>query len=212
MTSLAPNLANLLLLPQVLCSALEMIINKAIKLSAVDISLASLTQQTLTLELSELPFPLCVTVCDDKIIVGSETAQSDCTINSSVKILHQLKAGQELTHLIKQDKLAVNGDIKVAQQFSALFEKISIDWQSELAKYLGDIATHKLVNLSKKIGKNITSFSEKWQTDTGEYIVHEKNLTITKSQLNQLTLQIEQISTEIEAASRRIEQLAKKIK
>ncbi len=212
MATISASLSNFLMVPQVLCSALEVIFNKALSLNSVDNSLESLEQQTLALELAELSFPLSFTANDDKILVRSLTEHSDCTITTSLKVLRQLKAEKELTSLIKQGELDVSGDIKVAQRFAALVENLNIDWQSELAKHIGDVPTHKLTQFGKKITKKISSVGQKIQADTSEYIVHEQRLVVTKNQIERFNQQVDSISIEVDKAAMRIQQLTERLK
>ncbi|HBY87481.1 MAG TPA: hypothetical protein DEO86_16590, partial [Colwellia sp.] len=153
-TQLNNQLSNSLLLPQVTTATLELIINKALSLNNKSVSFAAVAQKTLTLELAELPFPLCFTVDNTtspvSIIVRSNHECSDCTINTSIHTLKKLKANVSLTQLIKKDELDVIGDIKIAQQFANIAQSLEIDWQSELAKHLGDVPTHKLLQFGNK--------------------------------------------------------------
>ncbi|MFQ3339668.1 MAG: ubiquinone biosynthesis protein UbiJ, partial [Colwellia sp.] len=143
-TQFSTQLGKRLLLPQVATATFELIINKALALNNnKSVSFAAVAQKTLTLELAELPFTLCFTVNTSAsktlIIVRSGTEFSDCTINTSINTLNKLKAHKSLTQLIKQDELDITGDIKIAQQFANIAQSLEIDWQTELAKYLGDL-------------------------------------------------------------------------
>mgnify|MGYP002700825018 CR=1 FL=1 len=103
-------LASSLLLPQVATASLEFIINKALILNTNKaMSFGALAQKTLTIQLTELSFPLSFTVDSTSkpvsIVVSSLTERSDCTIDTSLNTLKKLKANQSLTQLIKQDEL-----------------------------------------------------------------------------------------------------------
>ncbi len=212
MATITASLSNFLMIAQVLCSALEIIINKALSLNSADISLESFEQKTLTIELAELSFPLSFTANDNKILVRSLTEHSDCTVTTSLSVLRKLKAESDLTSLIKQNKLDIIGDIKLAQKFAALVENLNIDWQSELAKHIGDVTTYKLTQLGKKITKKITAVGQKVQNDTNEYIVHEQRLLVTKNQIDRFNDQVDSITIQVDKAAMRIEQLEKRIK
>ena len=83
---------------QVLSSALALNLN-------ANHDLVSLNEKTLTVTLAELGFPLCFNVMNNIVHVNGNNANSDCTINTSLKSLWQLKQSQQLTELIKQDKV-----------------------------------------------------------------------------------------------------------
>lgn len=211
MTTAFSKMTSGLMVSQVLASTLEVVINKALALSSTDSSLEKLTQKTLTLMLEELGFPLSFTVCNvvtpSQIIVTALTERTDCTISTSLSTLRELKAEQQITELIKQNKLDLTGDIKVAQQFAGLAENIDIDWQSELANYIGDIPTYKLTQLGQKLSSKIQFATKQIKADASEYIVHEKRLVVTRSQVEQFNQQVSEVNKQVDDISQRISQL-----
>jgi ubiquinone biosynthesis accessory factor UbiJ len=226
-----------LLLPQALSATIETIINKALLLNTNKNTnknaLASLDQTTLTVNLVELSFPVSFTINaeDHKhpIIVGtmiessviensaiersvfkSSIIESNyCTISTSLKTLNKIKENQQITQLIKAGELDVEGDIKVAQQFANIAQQLEIDWQSELAKHLGDVPTHKLVEFGNKITKKIKTTSKQIERDVTEYLVHEIKLVVTNSELKGFNQAVCEIEQEVNLVSERIEKLFK---
>ena len=196
------------MISQALTSALEVLINKALALSTVNPSLKKLTQKTLTLELAELAFPLSFTVCNttenSHIMVTTLTESTDCAIKTSISTLRELKAEQQITELIKQDKLDLTGDVKVAQQFASLAENLDIDWYSELASHIGDIPTHKLMQLGKRVSAKVEFATKQIKADASEYIVHEKRLVVTRSQIEQFNQQVVEVSKQVDDLNQRI--------
>jgi len=197
------------MLQQALTSSIELLINKVLSLNTSKIDLKKLEQKTLTIILSELSFPISLSVNNNKVIVSGLTERADCTINTSIKTLQELKAEQQLTELIKQDKLDLTGDIKVAQQFTHLVESLNIDWQSELATHIGDMPTHKLIQLGRQVADKFQFASKQIKADASEYIVHEKRLVVTRSQIEQFNQQVSQVSNQVDEISTRIETLTK---
>jgi len=179
---------------QFLSSVLEAIINKALNLSLNGTQgLFPLEQKNLVVHLSELGFPLSFIVNSNKVLVTSLSENPDCAIHTSIKTLVALQKEQQLTELIKQDKLDIVGDIKVAQHFANVAETLDIDWQSELAKHIGDIPTYKLTQLSKKIASKLSFASQQIQADSSEWLVHEKRLVVTNSQVSEFNLQVSKL-------------------
>lgn len=197
------------MLQQVFTSSAELIINKVLSLNTSKVDLKKLEQKTLTIILSELSFPISLSVSANKIIVTGLTERADCTVNTSMKTLQELKENQQLTELIKQNKLDLTGDIKVAQQFANIAETLNIDWQSELAAYIGDMPTHKLTQFGKQVASKFEFARKQVQADASEYIVHEKRLVVTRSQVEEFNQQVNQISNKVDDISTRIEALTK---
>jgi len=197
---------------QALCALLETTINKVLALNVDDLgALLPLEQKTLTVQLAELAFPLSFSVDQQQILVTSLTERSDCQLTSSIASLIALQKEQQITELIKQDKLELSGDIKVAQQFAALFENLAIDWQSELAVHIGDIPTYKLSQFSLWLGDKVKFATKQISADASEWLVHEKRLVVTRSQINSFNRQVTTIDDEVQSLQARVERLADKL-
>ena len=139
------NISQQFMFAQALSAVIETLINQFLKynLSGTQ-ALKPLSEKTLTVKLAELPFVLSFSVSDETIHVTSNDEHNDCCITTSISTLLELKKEQQVTDLIKNDKLDIQGDLKVAQHFANIAETLDIDWQSELAKRIGDIPTYKL--------------------------------------------------------------------
>ena len=200
-----------LMFKQVLATALEKTINKVLSLNIHDNSaLTDLSEQRLTMVISELAFPLTLSVYQQQILVTStddncnESSINECIIKTSIGTLKELQQTQQLTELIKQDKLDIYGDIKIAQQFASLAQTLEIDWQSELAKHIGDFATYKLTCAGKTLAKKFSFLKKQVQADSSEYIVHEQKLVITKHQLNEFNQAVSQVSEQTDKLAQRL--------
>ena len=148
------------MLAQALSATVETLLNKALALNIHDNNeLNKLNGQSLTLILAELSFALTFTVCGKSILVTSIAERADCEINTSIRNLLRLKREQALTQLIKEGLLDIQGDLKVAQQFAAIADKLEIDWQTALARYIGDIATHKLIEAGNNLRGKLSRLS-----------------------------------------------------
>ena len=197
---------------QALSTALEFIINQAITKSAPSSAmLAQMEQQTLAINLTELPFPLVFTCTREKILVSGNLELANCTITTSLKTLQQLKSDNALTEAIKSSKLNLEGDLKIAQRFAGLMDSISIDWQSELAKHIGDIATYKVSRLTSSLWQKLAFTSQQVQADASEWLVHEKKLSITQDEYLPYRAGVIDVSHQIDGLEQRIWQLEQKL-
>ena len=79
-------------------------------------------------------------------ILSQFEGQTDCYLALNLSVLPQLRDQNNITQLIKQDKLVLEGDLKLAQQFSGLLEELKPDVEEKLSQYTGDIVAHTLVS------------------------------------------------------------------
>ncbi|GHE97519.1 SCP2 domain-containing protein [Thalassotalea profundi] len=196
---------------QKLSMALEYVVNQALTINSAHktskLKLTTLEQKTLALHLTELNFPLCFTCHQEKILVTGNIDSADCTITTSLKALKTIKENHALTQAIKDDLLDIEGDLKIAQAFMALAESIDIDWQSELAKHIGDIPTYKLTQLAHTISDKLMFASKQIKADASEWLVHEKRLLVTHRECQNFIDDIGKVTAQIDKLSLRIQTL-----
>ncbi|MDO6425406.1 SCP2 sterol-binding domain-containing protein [Thalassotalea sp. 1_MG-2023] len=193
---------------QMLCGFIEKVVNALLSMNlSSSASLVALEQKTLVVSLAELNFPLSLTVSDKQLLVTCITERSDCQIDTSLATLKTLKEEQQLTELIKQDKLNIVGDVKVAQQFADVFQQLDIDWQSEIASYIGDVPTYKLGRFHQWLLAKVTFAKQQVSADASEWLLHEKRVLVSNGELQQLYGQIQQAQQAIQQIEQRISQL-----
>ena len=85
-----------------------------------------------------------------------------------------------------------------------MIDNINIDWQSELAKHIGDIPTYQLGQLGQWL-KNKGDFASKQiSSDASEWLIHEKRLLVTQYELNQFYQAVDTIEQDYQQLSERL--------
>ena len=114
----------------------------------------------LTAFISPLPYGITLSF-SDRIDVLSEQGSfedavaslgpKDCCIKTSLQTLPELKETSQLTRLIQQKALFLEGELNVAQQVSALFQQLDIDIEELLAQKTNDVIAHQTVKTVKTV-------------------------------------------------------------
>jgi ubiquinone biosynthesis protein UbiJ len=201
-----------LMLAQTLSAVLETLINQFLRYNLHGTrALKPLSEKTLTVKLAELPFPLSFSVSDEKIHVTTNDEHNHCCLITSISTLIELKKEQQLTDLIKNNKLDIQGDLKVAQRFADIAQTLDIDWQSELAKRIGDIPTYKIGLLGRQLLNKLSFAATQIPADASEWLVHEKRLIITAAELSYFGRDVEHTEQQTADLNQRIDQLINRI-
>lgn len=127
---------------------LEQALNYLIDQGNADLS--ALNGKTLYFALEDLPINVNFVCTNDRIFVTTDTsagADVDNKLKSSVFLA--LFQGEDLTELLRQDKIVIHGDVKTAQLLVDLLQQIDIDFEEVLSKYTGDIVAHQIGKLAK---------------------------------------------------------------
>ena len=145
---------------------LEQALNYFIRQNKVDLS--TLNGKTLFFTLEDLPLSFNFICTNNRIFV---TTQDDITADVDVKlharVFLALIQGENLTDLLRQDKIKIHGDVKTVQLLVDLLQKIDIDLEEMLAKHTGDIVAHQLGKVAKNLSKStnpIDSFKDELTT------------------------------------------------
>ncbi|WP_029684823.1 ubiquinone biosynthesis protein UbiJ [Tatumella saanichensis] len=130
--------------------------------------------KVLTLRFSELPRPLVLVFSEQQLDVLSEwQGDSDCTVSLAFPVLAELRDRQKLTELIKQERLDVQGDLQVIQQFSALTDLAELDPAEYLAPWVGDVAAQGIFRAVKRAFSFVRNDISGKQQQIGEFITQE---------------------------------------
>lgn len=123
-------------------------------LTAHQIDISALEGKTIHFSLQDLPMDVGFICTNARIFVSSDTTKApDVDIKLQLESFLALLRGQDLTDLLKQDKIVIHGDVKMAQLLVDLFQQVGFDFEEVLSKYTGDIVAHQ-------VGKSVKKFKD----------------------------------------------------
>ncbi len=112
--------------------------------------------------------------------LAAQLHSRQCCIKTHLSVLPQLKETSQLTRLIQQQQLFLEGDINVAQQVSELFRQLDIDWEEQLARHTGDVVAHQTFSFAHKIFTSVSEMALKGQRVVANAVVEEKEIAAHK--------------------------------
>ncbi|OLQ81034.1 hypothetical protein BIT28_05535 [Photobacterium proteolyticum] len=131
----------------------------------------------------------------------------DCELALNLTVLPELRQQANLTQLIKADKLALEGDIQLAQQFSALLSGLKPDVEEKLSQYTGDIVAHTLVSGLKTGAQRIRQEAKRRQRDLAEVITEEWKLAPQALEIAHFADQVDDLKSDVARFEARLDQL-----
>ncbi|MGL5990893.1 MAG: ubiquinone biosynthesis accessory factor UbiJ [Plesiomonas sp.] len=105
-------------------------------------ALLRLKGRVLVLQLREFSAPLVLVFSDQVDILAAWEGEADCRIHTDLLTLSALRDRRQITRLIREQALDVQGDIQLLQPVQTLFEQLDLDPATLLAPYTGDIVAH----------------------------------------------------------------------
>ncbi|MDU0112179.1 SCP2 sterol-binding domain-containing protein [Psychrosphaera aquimarina] len=181
----------MILLQQLAHSFIEPKINKLLTFDdQAHIKLVKLEGKSLSVCLTDLSLNIKLQVLDNKVLLSSNTEGYDCLVTTSSQYLRSLSDASQLTKLIKQDSLELDGDLAIAQGFSELLMNNNIDWQQLLSSYFGDAIAHKMVTAIQALVSNIKIKTKDMDYTLSTAITEELKLS---PHYNEVSLFIDQV-------------------
>ena len=122
-------------------------------------------------------------------------------VELDTETLGELLGGESLERLMFRGRLAIRGRVHLLEEVRDLFFDLDIDWEGELARWLGDVPAHSLAEGLKRMARWGLRAQEEMRADIAEYVFEEARLLPGRQQLDTLRDHL----TELEVAADRLE-------
>lgn len=140
-------------------------------------------------------------------VLGAYEGEVDCELALNLTVLPELRQQANLTQLIKADKLALEGDVQLAQQFSALLSGLKPDVEEKLSQYTGDIVAHTLISGAKTGARLLRQGVERRQRDLAEVITEEWKLAPQALEIAHFADQVDDLKSDVARFEARLNHL-----
>jgi len=212
---------------QVLTAVLESALNKALKWSSnSETVLAPLAGKSCIIYIQELEKALILRFSGNDILVGADSDQlytvipedgsalelkeNECWVSVSVFALDKLKQNNQMTKLIKSGQLDFSGDLSILQAVSRLFDKIDIDFEEVLSRYIGDGAAYQINSSAKQLAKSFSSQTSAFAHTLADAALDEKPIGVRPIMLVNFSDEVNQIRADVDRLAAKLEQLEAK--
>ena len=140
-------------------------------------------------------------------ILAQFEGEVNCDLMLPLSAAPKLKDKSNLTSLIKQDLLQVEGDLDLAHQFSLLLNGLNPDIEQYLSYYTGDIFAHTFVRGIHKVQKNIKHALKKQETYVSACVTEEWRLVPGMLEMAYFSDGIDDLSRQVSSLELRLSAL-----
>lgn len=180
--------------------------------------LDDLEGKQLTVFVKELPWGLTLAF-SDRIDVLLETRDAEevalhlfdhsCCIEAELQVLPQLTQTSQLTRLIREHKLALHGELSVAQQVAGLFQQLDIDWEGHLSRYTGDVLAHQLGQGLQRLRQQWQDSARRAQAGLANALTEEKQVAVNQLAITHFSDQVDALRDDVQRFEARLNALNK---
>lgn len=164
------------------------------------------------IQLSQLSWPFYLVFAKEIQVLSRYEGDIDVSLHADATTLYRVSEGANLTELIKQDKLKLEGDLNLLQSFSQYLRGIEFDFAEPISRYLGDGPTHKLICSSHQVKDFALEVLRKTRSHLGQLAVEEYRLAPHPIELMHFRDQMDDLVADTRAIEQRIAQLRDQIK
>lgn len=136
---------------------------------------------------------------------------ADTVIELDSETLGELFGGESLERLMFRGKLAVRGRVHLLEEIRELFFGLEIDWEAELARWLGDIPAHSLAEGIRRLAQWGLRTQGEMRADIAEYIFEEARLLTGKSQFEVLRDHLTELGISADRLEARLHRLRRQL-
>ena len=164
--------------------------------------------KVLRIVLKEFSSPLVMVFSERQVdVLGAWEGEADCTVITRVSVLPQLRNRQQLTALIRNNDLEVQGDLQVVQNLVSLADLAEFDPAELLAPYTGDIAAEGVSKLLRGGAKFLQHGLARQQRYVAETLTEEWRLAPGALEVAWFAEETAAVERELAALTKRLEKL-----
>ncbi len=173
--------------------------------------LARLKGQVIQVHLKELNKTLTFVFSQQIDVLANYEGKPDCYLSLHLSVLPELRQQANITKLIKQDKLVLEGDIQLAQKFSQLMTDCKPDIEEWLSRVTGDVVAHTVVQGAKNVGSLLTSQFNKHQNHLAQVLTEEWRIAPAPLEIAYFCDQVDDVKSQAARLEAKLAALLEKI-
>ncbi|EGR7977404.1 SCP2 domain-containing protein [Vibrio vulnificus] len=172
--------------------------------------LLRLKGQVIQVHLQEVNKTLTFIFSQQIDVLANYEGQPDCYLSLKLAVLPDLKEQANITKLIKQDKLILEGDIQLAQKFVQLISDAKPDVEEWVSRVTGDVIAHSLAQGVKNVGGFVGRQAKKQQHHLAQVITEEWRLAPGPLEVAYFCDQVDDAKSDLARLEARLQKLLEK--
>jgi ubiquinone biosynthesis accessory factor UbiJ len=184
-----------------LCSALELVINQALKYDLkTQAQLQSIDGVRFQFIVNSPSLSISLLVMGNEVmIMANDAAIADCIIEGTAKDFVGVAKAKDKNQALIDHPLNISGDTRQFMVLQQVFSDIDIDWEAFIADHLGDVAGHMVADGLRFMGGLFKqSFDAKKEVvkthlESGELLAKPIDIEMFAEKVNELKFDSERL-------------------
>ena len=187
------------------CYSLEKMVNFILLRDVDSITrLVTLEDKLVAIEFTDLHLTLYWLFENQKVrILSTWRGETDANVSGPLEAIARL--GLSKAKVAKD--LTVSGDMHVIEDFKALFAKLDIDWDAQLAPLIGDALAFKVGKTARAANQWIKQAAQSLHENTKEYLAEESGLLPPRLLFTEFSKDVRELNRDVDRLAARIKHL-----
>jgi ubiquinone biosynthesis protein UbiJ len=143
-------------------------------------------------------------------LFGAYEGEPDCLLRGSPLALARMGLAEHKEDKLFAGEVEVEGDTRLAQEFGTAMASISVDWEEQLARLVGDPVAHQVGQGLRSAGRWGRQSADTLTQDLKEYLQEEARLLPTDYEVRAFLDQVDTLRDDVERLAARIDRLARR--
>jgi len=188
-------------------------LNRVLRLDSTALArLAHLTGKVIAVDCRSPALKLFILPSDEGLLLASQwAAEADCTLRAPAASLVHLALSRNKTAILHSPEVALEGDSAVLMDLAAVLQDLELDWEYELSRWLGPVATQLL-------GGHLRSRSRWYQQgfaslnqNLAEYLSEESRTLVGQREAQARFRELDKAKIDLERLEARFERLSRSL-
>jgi ubiquinone biosynthesis accessory factor UbiJ len=146
----------------------------------------------------------------DMQLFGAYEGEPDCLMRGSPLALARMGLAERKEDGLFAGEVQVEGDTGLAQEFGAFISGLSVDWEEQFSRLVGDPVAHQVGEGLRSAGRWGRSSADTLTQDLKEYLQEEARILPTQYEVQTFLDRVDTVRDDVERLAARIERLAQK--
>lgn len=195
-------------LPRIALLALEKVLNSALKLdSQTHTRVLALAGKMLEVDVRGLAAPFYVAFTTDGLrLAPSFPTGAHARICGAPLDMLRSAVTKDRTSVFSGD-VVIEGDAELVQRVQSLLGGLDIDWEEQLSRFMGDIASHQIASMVRTAQSRLLGAGRSLSQDAAEFITEEQRILPTRFEVDRFLCQVDDLRADADRTAQRVERL-----
>ena len=178
---------------------------------AASAQLGELAGRTVEVQVTRLGLKLCLAIEADGILLATRSAtQADVVLEGSLTDFIAMARAHRAGDAVPAGKVRIQGDIATVRQLETALDSLSIDWEAQLARVVGNVPARQIARVIEGAFAFVRQAHASVERDVGEYLLEEARVMPTAQDIEQLGADALRLDMALDRCAARIARLERR--